>query len=380
MQFSSAISTSRDTTTAVSTIIEQLKNELPSPDLILLFATAPLASTATLYQLKKAFPKAKLAGCSAQGVLGVGQEYEEGPAMVALGCCLPDVEIELLRIAPGTRSFNSRFPPEAEPVSLVLADPFTVDISPLLSALDTAWPGAVKSGGLASGGLASGENRIFVEQESFSAGAVVVQLWGDIRGIPVVAQGCRPLSQEPLCITRAEGNVLYELDNQPVIEVLESLISGLSGPDRAAFRQGAVIGLSPRASVKRGEWLVRNLLGLSRKEGSLRVGAPLEEGAYVSFQLRDPHYARAELQELLTRASREAFGATGSLQFSCLGRGASFFQAPSVDALALQQVFKSLPSAGLFCNGELGPVYSGGQTFLHGYTCSTLLMAPQGWC
>ena len=38
--------------------------------------------------------------------------------------------------------------------------------------------------------------------------------------------------------------------------------------------------------------------------------------------------------------------------------------------------FGDVPTAGFFCNGEIGPV--GGQPFLHGFTASIALFRPAG--
>jgi small ligand-binding sensory domain FIST len=45
---------------------------------------------------------------------------------------------------------------------------------------------------------------------------------------------------------------------------------------------------------------------------------------------------------------------------------------PDHDARAVNEVLGPLPLAGLFCNGEIGPV--GSTTFIHGYTASLALI------
>ncbi len=56
------------------------------------------------------------------------------------------------------------------------------------------------------------------------------------------------------------------------------------------------------------------------------------------------------------------------------GRGAGLFGAPDHDARTTRELLGPLPLAGLFCNGEIGPV--GSTTFLHGFTASLGLLAP----
>ena len=61
-----------------------------------------------------------------------------------------------------------------------------------------------------------------------------------------------------------------------------------------------------------------------------------------------------------------------SLLFCCNGRGKGLFGAPDHDAKLIADKLGPLPSAGFFCNGEIGPV--GGTNFLHSYTASLALI------
>ena len=65
--------------------------------------------------------------------------------------------------------------------------------------------------------------------------------------------------------------------------------------------------------------------------------------------------------------------AAAALLFACNGRGVGLFGAPDHDARTVRELLGQLPLAGLFCNGEIGPV--GKRTFLHGFTASLALIA-----
>ena len=49
------------------------------------------------------------------------------------------------------------------------------------------------------------------------------------------------------------------------------------------------------------------------------------------------------------------------------------FGAADHDARTVRELLGPLPLAGLFCNGEIGPV--GKRTFVHGFTASLALIA-----
>jgi len=65
-----------------------------------------------------------------------------------------------------------------------------------------------------------------------------------------------------------------------------------------------------------------------------------------------------------------------ALLFACLGRGEGLYGEADGDVKLCREVFASVPIAGLFCNGEIGPV--GEATHLHGYTACWAFLVPNG--
>jgi small ligand-binding sensory domain FIST len=94
-------------------------------------------------------------------------------------------------------------------------------------------------------------------------------------------------------------------------------------------------------------------------------------GQTLQFQIRDARAADEELRHMV--GLQAGGGAAAALLFACNGRGAGLFGAPDHDARTVREVLGPLPLAGLFCNGEIGPV--GTRTFVHGFTASLALIA-----
>ncbi len=93
----------------------------------------------------------------------------------------------------------------------------------------------------------------------------------------------------------------------------------------------------------------------------------------MRFHVRDAGSADEDLRAAL-RAARGQMGAAspaGGLLFSCNGRGTRMFAEPNHDATAVAQELSDIPVAGLFCNGEIGPVR--GRSFLHGHTATMVV-------
>ena len=95
----------------------------------------------------------------------------------------------------------------------------------------------------------------------------------------------------------------------------------------------------------------------------------------MQFHLRDASSADEDLRELLgTAATADAISPQGALLFTCNGRGTRLFSEPHHDAGMVAELLGSIPIAGFFAMGEIGPI--GGKNFLHGFTASLALFSP----
>jgi small ligand-binding sensory domain FIST len=187
-----------------------------------------------------------------------------------------------------------------------------------------------------------------------------------------VSQGAKPIGPE-LTITSAEGTTILELAGQPAIDKLQEVVDALSPADRALAMQGLMIGLvieENRAEHGIGDFLVRGLVGVDQEQGGLLIGDLPRVGQLVRFHVRDEQSADEELRAVLGLASQPV---AGVLLFSCNGRGSAMFSAPDHDARLVFDQLDGPPVAGMFCQGEIGPV--GGRAFLHAFT-ATMAVFP----
>lgn len=315
---------------------------------------------------------------------------EAGPALSLVAATLPEVEVtpfsltlgDLDAMGPGPGAWGARIgvsPGEAA-AFVVLADPFSFRPETLIGGLDFAFPGVPVVGGLASGGSGPGENVLYLDDGAVRSGAVGVALSGALRVDTVVAQGVRGIGA-PHLVTRAEGQLLYELDGRPVFTVLEEVFSDLPEEDARRAAQALFLGVSQRAELEapdHGDFLVRNILGALEGHEALVVGELLHEGQLVRFHVRDAATSAEDLALLLSAYAERHPGApaAGALLFSCLGRGLHLYGEPDRDTHAFKRIVGETPLGGFFCNGEIGPVGEG--VYLHGYTSAFALFHPAG--
>ena len=387
MQWASAVSTEPDTATAIGEAASIVRGQLglAAPDLIVAFLSTHHRERFSEIPalLRREFSAGLLIGCSAGGVIGGGKEVEQQPGLSLTVAVLPHVNLTPFHFAAEDAAEwqqHIALAPESEPHFLLLADPFTFNPEPFLKAMDRAYPGGRKIGGLASGGRQLGANALFLGHHTLTAGMVGVALTGDIELDTVVAQGCRPIGQ-PMFVTKCQRDLIWELDGKPAVEVLQSVYQQLERAEQELARHSLFLGVvmnEYQHEYKQGDFLIRNITGMDVEHKILAVGAIFREGAVVQFHLRDANTSAADLEQLLTAYAGASAGArpAGALLFSCLGRGMYLYGEPDHDTNAFREHLGAVPLGGFFCNGEIGPVQ--GATFLHGYTSAFGLFKPRG--
>ncbi|MEW6582135.1 MAG: FIST N-terminal domain-containing protein [Actinomycetota bacterium] len=350
--------------------------------LTLVFATPDLATHGEefLGPVHAALAPEVLLGATGEAVIGGGREFEEGPAVAVWAAHLPGADILPFRLAArihGDRVTVAGWPAELSAPDgpgaplLLLADPFTFPADAVLGEVNSKPEGAWVVGGLASGGGGPGEHRLFHQGDVLHEGAVGALLRG-VAVTPVVSQGCEPIGPE-MVITSATGQVVEELAGMPALDKLRTVLTDLDEHERELASRGLLAGLvinENQPDYGRGDFLVRGIQGGDSDTGALVVGERVRVGQTMRFHVRDAASADDDLRHALrrARAGLAPERPRGGLVFSCNGRGTHMFPGPDHDATAIADELSAVPTAGIFCNGEIGPV--GGKSFLHGFTAT----------
>ena len=346
-------------------------------------------------ELRRILNIGTLIGCSAEGVIATDQEIEREPAVSLVAAQMPGVEItpfqlhvnevqnwsELLdnaltfRKAIGVQSVPKLF--------MLLADPFSTPIDPILEAFNTFYLGAPVMVGMASGAQYAGANALLLNDEVRSFGAVGLALSGDVAIDVIVSQGCRPIGHT-YKVTGSSEDMIFSLNGSSPLKQVQEMVNELSEADHALLSNGLYLGRAVRQVAPdnsgdvlgRGDFLIRGVRGVDQRSGALAIGDFLADGETVQFHLRDAKTAEEDLALMLTP---QAFfdAPVGAILFSCNGRGTRLFDHPNGDVMIIQHALGSeqaVPLTGFFCGGEIGPI--GGRNFLHGHTASLVLFRP----
>ena len=385
LQFATALSRKTDTEAATRDLADAILMQIGTAiiDLAFVFFSAHHAAKASMIaaMLQKDLRAKVCLGCSGEGVIAGAEEIETAAAMTIWVACLPGVTVTSLQLSVSQLQDQIRMPGWPEPgleesTFLLLADPFSTPMQEVLSLMTDRFPQGKVVGGLAGGGQDAGENRLLLNDQVFDGGVVGVQLTGPISVRTVTSQGCRPIG-ERFVVTRAEGNLIFELGGVSALKRLQDVFESLGGSQRRDAHRALHLGIvidEHRSHFERGDFLVRNLIGADQQAGAIAIGDVVQEGQTVQFHLRDAKSASDDLHFLLA-ADRTTYQSPplGALLFSCCGRGEGLFGQPHHDSRAVKERLGPIPTAGFFAQGEIGPV--GGRNFLHGYTASVVIFS-----
>lgn len=336
-------------------------------------------------------------GVSAESVLGGTKEYERLPGVSVLAAKLPGVGIHTfthddLPTADSQQIGDAMGLGAKHRGTLLFTDPFSVPLVRMLPAMSASIRragGGPLIGGIASAGESPGGNALICNGSVRREGLVGVSLSGRVRIDPVVSQGCRPLGPN-LVVTKAKANLVRELGGKPSLHVISRLLSQLTDEEREAATGGLYLGIvvdEYKERFGRGDYLMRSILAADEGSGSIAVGDQLRVGQTVRLHMRDRATADEDLS-LLLDAQKVHDKPLGVWMVTCNGRGSSMFGAPHHDTGAVSRAFApprsgadmalggrpiggdetSVPLAGFFAAGEIGPV--GGDSFLHAHTAS----------
>jgi small ligand-binding sensory domain FIST len=252
---------------------------------------------------------------------------------------------------------------------ILLPDTYNGNPQPLLSAMASkAGFHPVVGAGTTENG-ATGETFQLCADKVASNSIAGAYLSGDFDLHIDITQGCQPISA-PMTITKAEGNLIYEINDRPAIEVFAKLLKGPLAEDIRRALMVLFVGLPSNReenSVAAGKYLVRNIVGLDGEKGILGVADHVSEGESMIFAMRDGQRAREDLDQMLRRqidklnGRKPGFG----MYFNCCARGNSLYGIPGIDSAYIRRALGDFPLIGMFGGYELAPLGSANHLFAY---------------
>ncbi|MFA6599686.1 MAG: FIST N-terminal domain-containing protein [Candidatus Omnitrophota bacterium] len=308
-------------------------------------------------------------GSSAYGVMTESSELENRHAVAVMAVhCDDDAFASLM--ASDLQESNFRAGEKAaktlahsgfHPSSLVLlADPFSFQSHHFFEGLESVLGYLPITGGLSSENGRDGKTFQMAGGRLAFDSAALLALGETLRAETAMARSCQPFG-DPVQITKAEGNLIYEMDGRPAYDMLLESISQTPIESTDHLTQRVFLGIPVRSfqtDFVNSPYLIRNLMGINEKKGLLTCVSPVPEGEFVTFACQDPEFARQSLKEVLDDMrerilpGKPAFG----LYFNSCARGSRLYGQRQVDIRMIRDAFPDTPILGFFGYGEIAPV------------------------
>jgi hypothetical protein len=347
------------------------------PDFVFMFASIGYDQHSLLRAVRETTGGAPLSGCSAEGTIN-GDDADESNFSVVVTA----ISSEELRWTNGlatgleddSRAVGQRVAqdllPDLSPDTIglfVFPDGLTDNLGDFFAGLEgnlsidrflPLW------GGGAGNNYYPGEPTYqYCDDEVISDGVSYALLSGKARASWAMSHSLIPIGGERI-VTRCQGNIIYEIDGKPAVEVLkEYLPEDALTHDRDWMRYAISLALTFRAPsyMKDEEYVVRGVPQLNLTDGSVTVQTEVQEGTSVWFSSRDKEKLATGFDRMATQIKEQLGGEKPKLvlQFECATRGKMMFR--DQEKLQLlnrfrQSIGADVPWAGFYTIGEIGPV------------------------
>jgi hypothetical protein len=355
---------------------------LSSPDIIIIFGARPLVQDGKIVrELRQHFEGAALIGCSTSGEI-VGDEVIDD-SVIATAVTFDHTRLRTAdaKITQTKSSYQvgEELARQLNDISLrhvfVVSDGLNVNGSDLARGLASGVPRGVSiTGGLSGDGTQFAETWVIADGTEGPQYVGAVGLYGDYLRIGYGSMGgWKPFG--PLrTITRAEANVLYELDGHSALDLYKAYLG-----DHADQLPGSAL-LFPIVvtEAEGGEGVVRTVLSVSERDKSMTFAGDIPQDGTAQFMktnvndLVDGAIDAAEASLIGLGEKRPDL----ALLVSCVGRKLVMKQRIEEEIEAIRGVFGPDTSiAGFYSYGELCPFSQGGECRLHNQTMTITTFA-----
>ena len=370
------------------------KAGVSKPDFVLMFASIGYDQPSLVRAVREATGGAPLSGCSAEGTIN-GDDADESNFSVVVTAISSDELQWHHGIVPGLeddpRAVGKQVAQDllpnlsADAIGLfVFPDGLTDYLEPFFAGLEENLPSdrflPLWGGGAGNNVSVEEPTYQYCDDEVISGGVAYALLSGKAQAGWAISHGLIPIGSART-VTRSQGNVIYEIDGKPAIEVLkEYLPEGALAEDRDWMRYAVSLALTTKAPnyMKDEEYVVRGVPAVRMADGSITVETEVPEGTSVWLSSRDKEKITSRFDRMARQITEQLGDDKPKLvfQFECFTRGKSLFREQEKVQLLKrlrQSVGPDVPWAGFYTIGEIGPVEE--HNLRHLYTSVVLALS-----
>jgi hypothetical protein len=349
---------------------------LDSPQTLVIAFGAPqfIDNPEPLRELRDAYPSSHVVGCSSSGEIFGTQVFDGTIAVAVVRFDKGSIEHSFAEVASPSESYEA-----GEKLArsllrdglrgvLVLSDGIQVNGTSLVRGINAVLATEV----VVTGGLAGDAGRfqrtwVIRDGAPISGGISLIGFYGDSILIGHGSKGGWDIFGPQRIVTKAEGNVLYELDREPALALYKKYLG-----DRASGlpATGLFFPLAIYPNEGEEKTLVRTILATDDEKHSMTFAGDIPVGAKVQFMKAnfDRLVQGASDAAKLTTQRNNTAGDTLSIAISCIGRRLVLGERTEEETEATLEILpKGTKQIGFYSYGEISP-YASGHCDLHNQT------------
>ena len=351
--------------------------DVEKPDFVFVFASIGYDQQSLLRAVREATGRASLSGCSAEGTID-GDEADESNFSVVVTAISSDQLQWTNGLAKGlsgdSRTVGQRVAQElfphlsSETIGLfVFPDGLNLTLYSFFAGLEENLPSErflpMWGGGAGNNFSVETPTYQYGNDEVITDGVSYALLSGKARAGWAISHGLIPIGGERIA-TRSNGNVIYEFDGKPAVEMLKeylpehALIEDRNWMDYAISL--ALIFEAPNY-MEDEEYVVRGVPAVRMADGSITVQTEVPEGTSVWFSSRDKEKISTRFDQMAGQIKDQLGDEKPKLvfQFEYSTRGKLQFREQKKQEIFRrfrQSVDPDVSWAGFYTIGEIGPV------------------------
>ncbi len=342
---------------------------------VLVFGDTALLRTQTgLADIRRAYPNAQIVGCSTAGEIYGTQISDESLVVTAVHFDHTRIMTQKVSVQQASQSAQAG-EQLAKALSakdlihvLIISDGQRVNGSELVRGMTRHLPeGVAVTGGLSGDGARFQQTLVFLNDAPQEGNIVAVGFYGDRLKVGYGSLGGWDSFGPERLVTRSSGNVLYELDGKPALELYKQYLG-----DHACGlpATGLLFPLSIRSEDGKRE-IVRTILAVDEKFQSMTFAGDVPEGTYA--RLMKANFDRlVDGAQGAAKTSHEAMGSVSpdlAILISCVGRRLVLKQRTEDEIEAVRSVLgERTVLTGFYSYGEICPAAPNASCELHNQT------------
>ena len=294
--------------------------------LVLVFGSFDILNNKKYYDhIRGIYPKAKIMGCSTAGEILGTRVYDDIIALTAISFDSTHIEYFSTQIDGESGSYKAgvdlarKLSRKGLSHVFILSEGLNINGSILTEGLSSELSSEVS----VTGGLAGDQGKfiktlVFAEDGSSKNVVSAIGFYGKRLKVGYGYQGGWTPFGLDRCITRSKGNIIYELDGQPAL----SLYKRYLGEQAEKLPSSGLLFPLRLKEEENKPSLVRTILGVNEKDGSMVFAGNMPEGRIVRLM-------KANIDRLVDGAgiaAEKAFEQAGRIEpeltilISCVGR------------------------------------------------------------